>query len=175
MKSQDEAIQERRAERIVFLDEIDKIASRSETAARKCRGPACSATCCVVEGTTIIRNTHDQDRLHPVYREWRVSICQPSDLIPELQGVSRFVWSGFAPVEDFESILTRPTRPREQYTALLATEDVQLEFSSRGFAEWLRSWGVSVMRNENIGARRFIRDRKVCREVSFAAAINGQP
>ncbi len=92
----------------------------------------------IVEGTTVnTRLWHGPHRPHPVYRRGRVPCVKPSDLIPELQG--RFpirVELQSLTVDDFLRILSEPKASlTKQYTALLETEGVRLEFSSEALRE----------------------------------------
>src|SRR3984957_2766321 len=143
---------------IVFLDEIDKIASRSEAGgAEVSRQGVQRDLLPLVEGTTIntkygmVKTDHilfiASGAFHP---------GKPRDLIPELQG--RFpirVELDSLSVEDFESILVRTDASLvKQYTALLATEDVQLEFSTEGIRRMAEIAFSVNEKTENIGARR---------------------
>ena len=118
---------------IVFLDEIDKIASRSETGgAEVSRAGVQRDLLPLVEGTTINTKYGMIKTDHILFiASGAFHLAKPSDLIPELQG--RFpirVELDSLSVDDFESILnTTDASLVKQYTALLATEDVQLEFS----------------------------------------------
>src|SRR3954467_1880856 len=143
---------------IIFLDEIDKIAGRESG-----HGPDVSREGVqrdilpIVEGTTVntrygmVRTDHI---LFVAAGAFHVS--KPSDLIPELQG--RFpirVELQSLTVEDFVKILTEPKSSLvKQYTALLETEGLKLEFTSEALAE-IAKFAARVNENtENIGARR---------------------
>jgi ATP-dependent HslUV protease ATP-binding subunit HslU len=159
---------------IVFLDEIDKIAGREGG-----HGPDVSREGVqrdilpIVEGTTV--NT----RYGMVRTDYILFIAagafhvsKPSDLIPELQG--RFpirVELQSLTVEDFLLILTEPKSSlTKQYTALLETEGVTLEFTNEALKEMAEfSFRVNET-TENIGARRLhtIMER-VLDEISFLA------
>ena len=102
-------------------------------------------------------------------------LSKPSDLIPELQG--RFpirVELNALTVEDFVRILTEPNASlTEQYTALLATEKVNLQFTPEGISRLAEvAWQVNE-RTENIGARRLhtVMER-LLEEISFSASDN---
>src|ERR1700681_4821635 len=159
---------------IIFLDEIDKIAGR-ETG----HGPDVSREGVqrdilpIVEGTTVntrygmVRTDHI---LFVAAGAFHVS--KPSDLIPELQG--RFpirVELQSLTMDDFIRILTEPKSSLvKQYTALLDTEGVQLEFTSDALEEIARFAFRVNEGTENIGARRLhtIMER-VLDDISFSA------
>jgi ATP-dependent HslUV protease ATP-binding subunit HslU len=159
---------------IVFLDEIDKIAGRESG-----HGPDVSREGVqrdilpIVEGTTVntrygmVRTDHI---LFVAAGAFHVS--KPSDLIPELQG--RFpirVELQSLTMEDFIRILTEPKSSLvKQYTALLETEGVQLEFTHEALEEVARFAFRVNEGTENIGARRLhtIMER-VLDEISFEA------
>jgi len=159
---------------IVFLDEIDKIAGRESG-----HGPDVSREGVqrdilpIVEGTTVntrygmVRTDHI---LFVAAGAFHVS--KPSDLIPELQG--RFpirVELQSLTMEDFIRILTEPKSSLvKQYTALLETEGVKLEFTRESLEEVARFAFRVNEGTENIGARRLhtIMER-VLDEISFEA------
>jgi ATP-dependent HslUV protease ATP-binding subunit HslU len=159
---------------IVFLDEIDKIAGRESG-----HGPDVSREGVqrdilpIVEGTTVntrygmVRTDHI---LFVAAGAFHVS--KPSDLIPELQG--RFpirVELQSLTMEDFIKILTEPKSSLvKQYTALLETEGVKLEFTHESLEEVARFAFRVNEGTENIGARRLhtIMER-VLDEISFEA------
>ena len=103
-------------------------------------------------------------------------LSKPSDLIPELQGrlPIRVELSALTP-DDFRRILTEPKAAlTAQYTALMATEDVAIEFTEDGVARLAQiAWQVNEQA-ENIGARRLhtVMER-LLEEVSFTAADAG--
>ena len=143
---------------IVFIDEIDKICKRGEYG-----GPDVSREGVqrdllpLVEGCTISTKYGMVKTDHVLFvASGAFHLSKPSDLIPEMQG--RFpirVELNALTVEDFVRILTEPNASlTEQYTALLATEGVTLQFSRDGIARIAEiSWEVNE-RTENIGARR---------------------
>jgi ATP-dependent HslUV protease ATP-binding subunit HslU len=159
---------------IIFLDEIDKIAGRESG-----HGPDVSREGVqrdilpIVEGTTVntrygmVRTDHI---LFVAAGAFHVS--KPSDLIPELQG--RFpirVELQSLTMEDFIRILTEPKSSLvKQYTALLETEGVKLEFTHEALEEIARFAFRVNEGTENIGARRLhtIMER-VLDEISFDA------
>ena len=165
---------------IVFLDEIDKIASRSRNAGRRCLAPGRAARPAAAgrghDGVHQVR--HDQDRPHPVHRQsGAFHLSKPSDLIPELQG--RFpirVELDSLSVADFECILTQTDAClTRQYQALLATEGVELEFAEDGIRRLAEIAFQVNEKTENIGARRLHTVmEKLLEEVSFEAGKVGQ-
>ncbi|SAK42229.1 ATP-dependent protease ATP-binding subunit HslU [Caballeronia hypogeia] len=166
---------------IVFLDEIDKIASRSETGgAEVSRAGVQRDLLPLVEGTTINTKYGMIKTDHILFiASGAFHLAKPSDLIPELQG--RFpirVELDSLSVEDFESILNATDASLvKQYKALLATEGVELDFAQEGIRR-LAEVAYSVNeKTENIGARRlYTVIEKLLEEVSFAAGNHtGQP
>src|ERR1700761_1659099 len=159
---------------IVFLDEIDKIASRSEAGgAEVSRQGVQRDLLPLVEGTTINTKYGMVKTDHILFiASGAFHLAKPSDLIPELQG--RFpirVELDSLSVEDFESILVSTDASLvKQYQALLATEDVRLDFADDGIRR-LAEIAFSVNeKTENIGARRlYTVIEKLLEEVSFAA------
>ncbi|SAL48510.1 ATP-dependent protease ATP-binding subunit HslU [Caballeronia peredens] len=166
---------------IVFLDEIDKIASRSETGgAEVSRAGVQRDLLPLVEGTTINTKYGMIKTDHILFiASGAFHLAKPSDLIPELQG--RFpirVELDSLSVEDFEAILNSTDASLvKQYKALLATEGVELDFAGDGIRR-LAEVAYSVNeKTENIGARRlYTVIEKLLEEVSFAAGNHtGQP
>ncbi|WP_321796558.1 ATP-dependent protease ATPase subunit HslU [Caballeronia sp. J97] len=166
---------------IVFLDEIDKIASRSETGgAEVSRAGVQRDLLPLVEGTTINTKYGMIKTDHILFiASGAFHLAKPSDLIPELQG--RFpirVELDSLSVGDFESILNATDASLvKQYKALLATEGVELDFAGDGIRR-LAEIAFSVNeKTENIGARRlYTVIEKLLEEVSFAAGNHaGQP
>ncbi|MGN6318611.1 ATP-dependent protease ATPase subunit HslU [Trinickia sp.] len=159
---------------IVFLDEIDKIASRSEAGgAEVSRQGVQRDLLPLVEGTTINTRYGMVKTDHILFiASGAFHLSKPSDLIPELQG--RFpirVELDSLSVEDFESILVATDASLvKQYQALLATEDVELEFAPDGIKRMAEIAFSVNERTENIGARRlYTVIEKLLEEVSFAA------
>ncbi|CAH2789309.1 MAG: ATP-dependent hsl protease ATP-binding subunit HslU [uncultured Caballeronia sp.] len=168
------AIQNVEQNGIAFLDEIDKIASRSEIGgAEVSRAGVQRDLLPLVEGTTINTKYGMVKTDHILFiASGAFHLAKPSDLIPELQG--RFpirVELDSLSVENFESILnTTDASLVKQYTALLATEDVQLEFSTEGIRRMAEIAFSVNEKTENIGARRlYTVIEKLLEEVSFAA------
>lgn len=160
---------------IVFLDEIDKIASRSQGHG----GPEVSREGVqrdllpVVEGSTVNTKHGPVKTDHILFiAAGAFHIAKPSDLIPELQG--RFpirVELESLGKEEFVRILTEPHNAlTKQYTALLETEGVALEFRDTAIDEIANIAVLVNEKTENIGARRLHTVlEKVLEEVSFSA------
>jgi len=143
---------------IVFLDELDKVARRSETAgADVSREGVQRDLLPLVEGCTVNTKYGMVKTDHILFiASGAFTICKPSDLIPELQG--RFpirVELKSLTTEDFVRILTEPDASlTSQYKALIGTEEVDLEFTECGVRR-LAEVAFQVNENtENIGARR---------------------
>jgi ATP-dependent HslUV protease ATP-binding subunit HslU len=159
---------------IVFLDEVDKIASRSEHGgADVSRAGVQRDLLPLVEGTTVNTKYGMIKTDHILFiASGAFHLSKPSDLIPELQG--RFpirVELEALSVEDFKSILTSTDASlTKQYEALLATEGVTLEFAPEGIHR-LAEIAYSVNeRTENIGARRlYTVMEKLLEEISYSA------
>jgi len=143
---------------IVFLDELDKVAKSSGTqGADVSREGVQRDLLPLVEGSTINTKYGMVKTDHILFiASGAFHISKPSDLIPELQG--RFpirVELQSLTTEDFVRILTEPDASlTSQYTALLATEEVDIEFTESGVRR-LAEVAFQVNENtENIGARR---------------------
>jgi ATP-dependent HslUV protease ATP-binding subunit HslU len=143
---------------IVFLDEIDKIASRQEThGADVSRQGVQRDLLPLVEGTTV-STKHGMVRTDHILfiASGAFHFSKPSDLIPELQG--RFpIRVELSPlsVSDFEQILTATDACLvRQYQSLLATENVHLDFRPDGIRRLAEIAFAVNERQENIGARR---------------------
>ncbi|TLS49856.1 ATP-dependent protease ATPase subunit HslU [Paenibacillus antri] len=166
----------RRAEQsgIIFIDEIDKIASSSRG-----NGPDVSREGVqrdilpIVEGSTVVT------KYGPVKTDYVLFIAagafhvaKPSDLIPELQG--RFpirVELSSLTQSDFELILKEPKNAlTKQYAALLRTEGIEVEFSPEAVSEIARIAAEVNQNTENIGARRLHTIlEKLLEDLSFEA------
>jgi ATP-dependent HslUV protease ATP-binding subunit HslU len=159
---------------IVFLDEIDKIAARSELAgADVSRQGVQRDLLPLVEGTTVNTKYGMVKTDHILFiASGAFHFAKPSDLIPELQG--RFpirVELGSLSVHDFERILTGTDAClTRQYEALLATDEVALAFTPDGVTR-LAEIACSVNeKTENIGARRlYTVMERLLEEISFDA------
>jgi len=163
---------------IVFLDELDKVARRSETVgADVSREGVQRDLLPLVEGSTINTKYGMVRTDHILFiASGAFHVSKPSDLIPELQG--RFpirVELKSLTTEDFVRILTEPDASlTSQYQALLATEEVELEFVESGVRR-LAEVAYTVNENtENIGARRLhtVMER-LLETVSFEASDKG--
>jgi len=160
---------------IVFLDEMDKICKRGESS-----GPDVSREGVqrdllpLVEGCTVTTKYGMLKTDHILFiASGAFHLSKPSDLIPELQGrLPIRVELKALSVDDFVRILTEPDASlTEQYTALLATEGVELGFTEDGIARIAEvAWQVNE-RTDNIGARRLhtVMER-LLDEISFTAA-----
>ena len=163
---------------IVFLDEIDKITSRSETqGADVSRHGVQRDLLPLVEGTTVSTRYGMVKTDHILFiASGAFHLAKPSDLIPELQG--RFpirVELDSLSVDDFERILVATDASQvKQYQALLGTEGVTLDFrpqAIRRIAEIAFQVNEST---ENIGARRLYTVlEKLLEEISFEAGKRG--
>jgi ATP-dependent HslUV protease ATP-binding subunit HslU len=159
---------------IVFLDEIDKIASRSEVGnADVSRAGVQRDLLPLVEGTTVNTKYGMIKTDHILFiASGAFHLAKPSDLIPELQG--RFpirVELDSLSIADFERILTGTDAClTKQYQALLATEGISIEFTPDGIRR-LAEIAFSVNeKTENIGARRlYTVMEKLLEEMSFTA------
>jgi len=159
---------------IVFLDEMDKIASRSEVAgADVSRQGVQRDLLPLVEGTTVSTKYGMIKTDHILFiGSGAFHFAKPSDLIPELQG--RFpirVELDSLSVSDFEQILTSTDAClTAQYMALLATEGVTLEFRPDAIKRLAEiAWQVNE-KTENIGARRlYTVMEKLLEDISFEA------
>jgi ATP-dependent HslUV protease ATP-binding subunit HslU len=159
---------------IVFIDEIDKISARSERqGADVSREGVQRDLLPLIEGTTVSTKHGPVRTDHILFiASGAFHIAKPSDLLPELQGRLP-IRVELKPLseDDFRRILTEPEASLiKQYSALLLTEGIKLEFSEEGVAALA---GIAVQINsavENIGARRLhtVLER-VLDEVSFSA------
>ena len=165
---------------IIFLDEIDKIAGRETTF-----GPDVSREGVqrdilpIVEGTTVTTKYGMVKTDHILFiAAGAFHVSKPSDLIPELQG--RFpirVELDSLGKADLVRILTEPENALiKQYTALLETESVKVNFTEDGIAEIAEMAALINDRTQNIGARRlYTMMEKLLDEISFdAPEISGK-
>ncbi|HEY8849558.1 MAG TPA: ATP-dependent protease ATPase subunit HslU [Thermoanaerobaculia bacterium] len=154
-----EAIERVEQSGMVFLDEIDKIAGRQQSS----QGPDVSREGVqrdllpIVEGTTVNTKYGMVKTDHILFiAAGAFHVAKPSDLIPEMQG--RFpirVELESLTEEDFVRILREPKNALTmQYSALLATEGVELQFNDDAVREIARYAALVNQRTENIGARR---------------------
>lgn len=165
---------------IIFLDEIDKIASREGGAGPDVsRGGVQRDILPIVEGSTVMTKYGPVKTDHILFiAAGAFHMSKPSDLIPELQG--RFpirVELSSLTEEDFLQILTEPENALiKQYTALLATEGVNIKFSQDSLVEIAKIAYTVNEQTENIGARRLHTImEKLLEELSFdAPELQGQ-
>jgi ATP-dependent HslUV protease ATP-binding subunit HslU len=176
-----EAIERVEQSGIVFLDEIDKIAGRQHAS----HGPDVSREGVqrdllpIVEGTTVNSKYGMVKTDHILFiAAGAFHVAKPSDLIPELQG--RFpirVELESLTEDDFVRILHEPKNALTmQYSALLSTEGVELQFADDAVREVARYAAIVNEKTENIGARRLhtILER-LLDEISFEASdMSGQ-
>jgi ATP-dependent HslUV protease ATP-binding subunit HslU len=170
------AIQRTEQSGIIFLDEIDKIASRQGGSGH---GPEVSREGVqrdllpIVEGSTVTTKHGMVKTDHILFiASGAFHLCKPSDLVPELQG--RFpirVELNALGEEEFYRILTEPQNALiKQYIALMATEGIALEFAEDAIRGMARIAATVNRKTENIGARRLhtIMER-LLEELSFDA------
>ncbi len=165
---------------IVFIDEIDKVTSRSEgSGAEVSRQGVQRDLLPLVEGTTVSTKYGVVKTDHILFvASGAFHLSKPSDLIPELQG--RFpirVELQSLSVKDFEAILTQTHASLvKQYQALLSTENVTLDFTQEGITRLAQIAFDVNERTENIGARRLATVmERLLDDVSFdAASMVGQ-
>lgn len=159
---------------IVFIDEMDKIASRAEVSgADVSRQGVQRDLLPLIEGTTVSTKYGMIRTDHILFiGSGAFHLAKPSDLIPELQGrLPIRVELDSLSVEDFEQILTGTDAClTKQYQALLATEGVTLEFAPDGIRRIAEIAYEVNERTENIGARRLhtVMER-LLEDISFAA------
>jgi ATP-dependent HslUV protease ATP-binding subunit HslU len=163
---------------IVFIDEIDKVASRAEMqGADVSRQGVQRDLLPLVEGTTVNTKYGMVKTDHVLFiASGAFHLAKPSDLIPELQG--RFpirVELGSLSVDDFEAILTQTHASLvKQYQLLLATEGVTLELAPDAIRRLAQIAYDVNERTENIGARRLATVmERLLDEVSFDAPNMG--
>lgn len=167
----------RRAEQtgIIFIDEIDKIASKgnSSSSADVSREGVQRDILPIIEGSTVVTKYGPVKTDHILFiGAGAFHISKPSDLIPELQG--RFpirVELEKLSVEDFVSILTEPDNALiKQYIALMATEGIQIEFSDDAIHRLAEIAFNVNQETDNIGARRLHTImEKLLEDLSFEA------
>ncbi|MBN1684712.1 MAG: ATP-dependent protease ATPase subunit HslU [Gammaproteobacteria bacterium] len=161
---------------VVFLDEIDKIAHRSE----KVSGGSVSREGVQRDLLPLIEGCTVSTKYGMVKTDHILFICsgafhmsKPSDLVPELQGrLPIRVEMKALTIEDFTRILTEPKASlTKQYTALLATENFQIKFTKSGIRRIAEiAWYVNEQQ-ENIGARRlYTVMERLLEVVSFEAS-----
>ena len=175
---QRDAIQRAEESGIIFIDELDKVAGTSSR-----QGPDVSREGVqrdilpIVEGSAVSTKYGTVKTDHILFvAAGAFHMSKPSDLIPELQG--RFpirVELNELTEEDFVRILVEPENSLvRQYEALLATENVKLDFAEDGIAEIAHVAARANQTQENIGARRLhtVMER-LLDEISFSAPDKG--
>ena len=173
-----EAITAVEQDAIVFLDEIDKICARTERAgADVSREGVQRDLLPLIEGTTVATKHGVVKTDHILFiASGAFHLAKPSDLLPELQGrLPIRVELKALNRDDFERILREPENSLiKQYTALLGTEDVTLQFTDEAI-ETLATLAAEINTSvENIGARRLhtVLER-LLEEISFTATDRG--
>ncbi|ASI35749.1 HslU--HslV peptidase ATPase subunit [Exiguobacterium sp. N4-1P] len=170
----DEAV--RRAEQmgIIFVDEIDKIATKGQDSAGVSREGVQRDILPIVEGSTVVTKYGSVKTDHMLFiAAGAFHMAKPSDLIPELQG--RFpirVELDSLTEEDFVKILTEPNQALlKQYKALLGAEQVHVTFTEDAIRQIARIAAQVNDETDNIGARRlYTIMERVLEELSFEAA-----
>lgn len=169
-----EAIERAENDGIVFLDEIDKITARSNArGADVSREGVQRDLLPLIEGTTVSTKYGPIKTDHILFiASGAFHVAKPSDMLPELQGrLPIRVELRALTEEDFVRILTEPEASLiKQYKALMATEDVTLDFTEDGIAAIAKISADVNASVENIGARRLhtVMER-LLDEISFTA------
>ncbi len=163
---------------IVFLDEIDKVCARSDTrGADVSREGVQRDLLPLIEGTTVSTKYGPVKTDHVLFiASGAFHIAKPSDLLPELQGrLPIRVELRALTEEDFVRILTETDNALTlQYTALLGTESVTVEFTEDGISALAHIAAEVNQTVENIGARRlYTVMERVFEEISFTAPDRG--
>ena len=159
---------------IVFLDEVDKIASRAEARGGEVSREGVQRDLLpLIEGTTVSTKYGPVRTDHILFiASGAFHVAKPSDLLPELQGRLP-IRVELKPLteDDFIRILTETDNAlTRQYTALLGTEGVRVEFTEDGIAALARIAAQVNASVENIGARRlYTVIERVFEDLSFAA------
>ena len=142
---------------IIFIDEIDKITSKSQNSGEVSREGVQRDILPIVEGSQVSTKYGTLQTDHILFIEsGAFHVSKPSDLIPELQG--RFpirVELNDLTEDDFVRILTEPNNAMlKQYTALLATEAVDITFTQEAIRKMAAIATEVNQETDNIGARR---------------------
>lgn len=153
-----EAIDKAENDGIVFLDEIDKISTRSDARGGDVSREGVQRDLLpLIEGTTVSTKYGPVKTEHILFiASGAFHVAKPSDMLPELQGrLPIRVELRALTEEDFVRILTEPEASLiRQYKALMATEGVTLDFTEDGIAEIAKIAAEVNASVENIGARR---------------------
>ncbi len=163
---------------IVFLDEIDKVCARSDARGGDVSREGVQRDLLpLIEGTTVSTKHGAVKTDHILFiASGAFHIAKPSDLLPELQGrLPIRVELRALTEEDFVRILTETDNAlTRQYTALMATEEVTVEFADDGIAALAKIAAEVNQTVENIGARRLYTVlERVFEELSFTAPDRG--
>ncbi len=173
-----EAVERAEQDGIVFLDEIDKITTRSDARGGDVSREGVQRDLLpLIEGTTVSTKYGPVKTDHILFiASGAFHVAKPSDLLPELQGRLPIRVELRALTEaDFVRILTEPEASLiRQYTALMATEEVTLDFTEDGIAEIAKLSAQVNASVENIGARRLhtVMER-LLDDISFIASDKG--
>jgi ATP-dependent HslUV protease ATP-binding subunit HslU len=163
---------------IVFIDEIDKVAARQDVRGGDVSREGVQRDLLpLIEGTTVSTKHGPVKTDHILFiASGAFHIAKPSDLLPELQGrLPIRVNLRALTEEDFVRILTETDNAlTRQYTALMATEEVVVEFTEEGIAALAKIAADVNQSIENIGARRlYTVMERVFEELSFTAPDKG--
>lgn len=163
---------------IVFLDEIDKVCARSDARGGDVSREGVQRDLLpLIEGTTVSTKQGPVKTDHILFiASGAFHIAKPSDLLPELQGrLPIRVELRALTEEDFVRILTETDNAlTRQYTALMGTEQVIVDFTEDGIAALARIAAGVNQTVENIGARRlYTVMERVFEELSFSAPDRG--
>jgi len=173
-----EAVELAEQDGIVFLDEIDKITTRSDARGGDVSREGVQRDLLpLIEGTTVSTKYGPVKTDHILFiASGAFHVAKPSDLLPELQGRLPIRVELRALTEaDFVRILTEPEASLiKQYKALMATEDVTLDFTKDGINEIAKISAEVNASIENIGARRLhtVMER-LLDDISFKATDKG--
>ncbi|MCP3026130.1 HslU--HslV peptidase ATPase subunit [Halobacillus sp. A5] len=168
-----EAVEKVEQSGMIFIDEIDKVAAKGENQANVSREGVQRDILPIIEGSTIVTKYGPVSTDHILFvAAGAFHMAKPSDLIPELQG--RFpirVELKKLSVEDFRSILVEPSNALlKQYTALLETEGIKVEFSDDAITRLAEIAYEVNQETDNIGARRLHTIlEKLLEDLSFEA------
>lgn len=170
----DEAVRRSEQMGIIFVDEIDKIATKSQDHAGVSREGVQRDILPIVEGSTVVTKYGPVKTNHVLFiAAGAFHMAKPSDLIPELQG--RFpirVELSSLTEEDFVKILTEPSQALiKQYTALLESEEITVRFTHEAIEEIAKIATHVNRETDDIGARRlYTIMERVLEDLSFEAA-----
>ncbi|SDJ72601.1 HslU--HslV peptidase ATPase subunit [Sediminibacillus albus] len=168
-----DAVQKVEQSGMIFIDEIDKVAGKSDQAANVSREGVQRDILPIVEGSTVVTKHGPVKTDHILFvAAGAFHMAKPSDLIPELQG--RFpirVEFDKLTVNDFKSILTEPSNALlKQYQALLGTEGINVTFTDDAVTRIAEVAFDVNQETDNIGARRLHTIlEKLLEDLSFEA------